>query len=360
MKMSFLLDRYLARMFIGRFVMLLIGLSTLIVFLDLLANADEVLEAAAGDAAALFRYTALRLPTIMSETVTFAVLLAALMTLGALSRHQELVALRSVGVSQFKLFAMLLPASFIIVVPQFFLNDQLVPHTIYQLRAWGVGEYGEQTNGDDDSPVTWVREGADIIRVRYVQIGEQSLSGVTIFRRGSLGNVIDKISAERAVYVDGAWTLYETKRFSVTEGTTTYNDSLYWDGQIHPSLFASLSAHPRELTWRELKRFVDDQSLGNRPQYYYATWLHKKVAGPFGSLVMLLIAVPLAQRFRPDGSSAPMFIVGVAIGFLYFVLDSWSFTTGEVGLIPPLVAAWTPNLIMSTIAGAIAFQFERH
>jgi lipopolysaccharide export system permease protein len=109
-----------------------------------------------------------------------------------------------------------------------------------------------------------------------------------------------------------------------------------------------------------MKRFVDDKSLGNRPQYFYETWLHKKIAGPVGSILMILLAVPLAQRFHREGTLAPMFVIGVAIGFLYFVLDGWSFTTGEAGLLPPVVAAWVPNMIMAVVTGTIAFQFERH
>ena len=360
MKLPFLLDRYMARLFIGRFLALLVGLSALIVLLDLLANADQVLETEAGDGTALFRYTALRLPQIMSDTVIFAVLLAALMTLGALARHHELVALKSVGMSQFQLLAMLLPASLVIVVAHFFLLDQLVPNSIYQLRSWGVGDYGEQSDNDQESSVTWIREGSDIVRVGFVHVGEESLTGVTIFRRNNRGNVIEQITADSARYRNGKWTLYEVERFMVAEGETTYSDHLFWGSQIPPSMFASLSAHPRELSWRELTRFVDDQSLGNRPQYFYQTWLHKKLAGPLGSIIMIIIAIPLAQRFRRDSSSAPMFIIGVAIGFMYFVLDGWSFTTGEAGLLPPLIAAWAPNLIMTIIAGSIAFQFERH
>jgi lipopolysaccharide export system permease protein len=88
--------------------------------------------------------------------------------------------------------------------------------------------------------------------------------------------------------------------------------------------------------------------------------LYKKITGPVSSILMILIAVPLAQRFHREGALAPMFIIGVAIGFLYFVLEGWSFTTGEVGLLPPVVAAWVPNIIMVAVAGMIAFQFERH
>ena len=109
--MTFLLNRYLARIFAARFVALLLGLSVLVMFLDLLANADKVLETGGETMFSLLRYAGLRLPEIMSDTVTFAVLLAALLTLGVLVRHHELVALRSVGISQLKLFSML-PSSY--------------------------------------------------------------------------------------------------------------------------------------------------------------------------------------------------------------------------------------------------------
>ena len=357
--MAFLLDRYLARMFISRFLALLSGLSVLIMFLDLLANADKVLESGGESVTTLLRYAVLRLPEIMSSTTTFAVLLAALLTLGALVRHHELVALRSVGVSQFKLFSMLLPASLLVAVPQFLLDDQVVPRSIHELRVWGVGDYGQDAEGEETS-VTWAREGSDIIRVRYVHVGEEILTGVAIFRRSNEGNIVERILADSARYSGEAWTLYGARRFIVADGAIEVSDTLPWEGRIPPSMFASLSAHPRELTWSEMKRFVDDKSLGNRPQYFYETWLYKKITGPVSSILMILIAVPLAQRFHREGALAPMFIIGVAIGFLYFVLEGWSFTTGEVGLLPPVVAAWVPNIIMVAVAGMIAFQFERH
>ena len=208
--------------------------------------------------------------------------------------------------------------------------------------------------------MTWVRESSEIIRVNYVHVDEEKLTGIAIFRRNGEGNLVERILADTAQYSDGGWTLHGVRRFVLADGLTETSDKLFWGSRIPPSMFASLSAHPRELTWSEMKRFVKKKSLGNRPRYYYQTWLHKKIAGPVGSIIMILIAVPLAQRFHREGTLAPMFVTGVAIGFLYFVLDGWSFTTGEAGLVPPLIAAWTPNIIMAIVASAIALQFERH
>ena len=333
------------------------GLSFLVVILDFLAHAEEVLESSNGEATALFRYTLLRLPEIMSDMIPFSVLLAVLMTLSGLVRMQELVALRSAGVSQFRLILALLPAAILVAGSQFLLNDNLVPGSVRGLRAWGIGDYKELVNNGTQ---TWLRDGDMIISVRAVDDDNNAMHGVTIYLRDADGVLTERIFAAEARRETGGWVLNEVTRIRMSDQSTENFPSMPWNGEFRPALFSSFAVHPRELTFKEVRKFVGETAFGNRPKYFYLTWLHKKIAVPVASLLMLLLTVPLAQRFQREGGHAWMLTIGVAVGFIYFVVDGLTLTIGEAGLLPPVIAAWGPTLLFGLVGASIAFHHERH
>lgn len=352
-----IVNRYLGRIFFANFLLLVGGLSALVVILDFLANADEVIETSGGNPMALLRYAGLRLPEITTELIPFSVLLAALITLSGLLRHNELVSLRSAGFSQFKLLLALIPVGLAVALPHFLIANWAVPGSARALHDWGVGEYGRL--GDDEGEMTWLRDGNNLIRVGRVMVEEQTLGDVTIFVRDGRGNLKQRIRAASARYEPPDWVLVEVQILDIEQNQVRRLDRLPWPGKLQPALFAVVATHPRELSFSDVKQFVDDPEFGNRPQYFYRTWLHKKIALPLSSVLMILLAVPLAQRFQRYGNIAPMMVVGVAVGFSFFVFDGWTLTVGEAGLIPPLVAAWGPTLAFAVIAGAMALHFER-
>ena len=154
--------RYIGRQFLGRFALLLAGLSALVALLDLMAHGGAVV---AGDgAAALGRYLGLRLPLIVSKLIPFSVLVAALLTLVGLVRHRELVVLIGAGVSQFRLILAFLPAVAVIAGAHFWLDDGVAPTAVAELRDWGAGGHSSG-NRVRDGAATWVREGNDVVRV---------------------------------------------------------------------------------------------------------------------------------------------------------------------------------------------------
>lgn len=352
--------RYLSRLLLVRLLILLAGLSAMVVLLDLLANAKDIIASGGEDPLAMFRYAFLRFPDILSKLIPFSVLLATLLTLSRLVRHSELVALGVAGISPLRVLRAFLPAALLVVALQFWLEDQAVPASMGKLRAWGVGDYASAastTNGKGG--MTWIRQGENIVRVRAVERDNHSLSGLTIFRRDGEGNLVERIEAQSAEHVDGRWILHDVTRLKVAVNDVTKIARMPWEGNIRPSLFTSLSTYPRELSFMEVRRFVLDPGFGNRPVYLYETWLHKKIVSPLASLLMMLFAVPLAQRFQREGGIPLILVLGVAVGFLFFVFDGATLSLGEAGLLPPALAAWSPLLIFASGAAAIAFYFER-
>jgi len=86
------LATYLTRLLLTRFALLLIGLTAFLLGLDLMVNANSLLQQGDG-LEALVRYAFLRTPVVVSDLIKIASLLAGLLTFASLIRHGELTAI---------------------------------------------------------------------------------------------------------------------------------------------------------------------------------------------------------------------------------------------------------------------------
>ncbi len=351
------IDRYLTMLFLGRFVLLLFALGALVTMLDFLANGDQVMRATDGSTAEVLRYTWLRLPDILYKVFPITVLLTALVTLTTLVSHGELTALRAAGVSQWRVMLALSPAAVLIAVGQFLLQDQVLPPSVAELRAWGIGEYQAERK-DGMQPATWLRRGTDIVRIAKLDQEAARAEGVVIFHRDMEGNLVHITEAERAELGQDIWLLQEVARTAAGETEPTFSALESWQSGIALSDLAWLTVHPRELSFAEVMRFVDRGGYGNRPQHVYLLWLYKKIATPLASIVIILLAVPLVQRFDRTGGGVLILAGGLALGFVYLTMDELLLAIGEAGLMPPALSATAATMALLAISGAVALHHE--
>jgi lipopolysaccharide export system permease protein len=282
--------------------------------------------------------------------------LAGLLTFAELVRHGELTAMYTAGLSKPRLAAAMLPVALLIALVQFLIEDQAVPAAVGALRTWGIGDYG---SGEDEPAVSWLRHGDDIVRIQRLDAAAGELGGVTIFRRDREGNLIAEIEAASASYEDGSWSLHDVTRSWVGSGAVEHEDRLSWAGELDPSLLAAVIAHPRETPLRQLIQVNRAPGLGTQPSYRYKLWLQERLAAPATTIAMILVVVALA---RPSGGRAAqgwLLAMGVAVGFLCWTFDGLALAIGDLGLVPPALAAWTPLLVFATTAASIMLHQER-
>ncbi len=125
-----------------------------------------------------------------------------------------------------------------------------------------------------------------------------------------------------------------------------------------PAAAGSRSGDPEEMSSADLQYFIANAGFGIRPPHVYSTWQQKRITLFFVALLMVLIAVPLSVQYRRGGGLGQFFAIGVALGFAYFIFEGVSLTMGELGLVPPWMAAWMPMLVFGATATAIAISQE--
>ena len=351
--MSSIIGRYVARLLLGRFIVLLAGLATLMLLLKFLADSDQVIAASDDALKALSFYMVLQLPDVLAELIPVAALLAGLLTFAELGRHSELTAIYAGGLSKTRLAVAILPLVALIGTFQFLVEDQARPAARAELRAWGVGDYDP---ANDDAAATWVRRGTEILRIHKIDLRRRELQGVTIFQRDADGNLIAKIEAARAVPEGGSWMLHDAVRSQVGSAIAEVAARMPWSGDLAPADLELLATNPQEMPLIDLLRVVRHPDLGSQPAYRYQTWLNERLASPVTTAMLLFLTVALARPPRGRAAQGMLIAVGIGIGFLLWTFDGIVLNFGDLGLLPPLLAAWTPVPVIAAIAGSIVLH----
>jgi len=317
---------YLLRLMLPRFLLILIGLLALVIGLDLMVNSNKLLRGGEG-AEALLRYALLRAPTVASEMIKVATLLAGLLTFASLIQHGELTAIWGTGVSQFGLFWRILPAGLLIGGLQFAVDDVGVPRSVEQLRAWGVGEFRESEAGDTGN-ITWIHVGTDIVRIPTENIGTDRLGAFILFQRDPEGSLLARLDVASARFEEGRWILSGVVEAPVKGRPVAHVGERDWPIALDPRSLRLLGTHPRHLSFDQISRFAGGDGQGTWAPYLYRTWLYEKISTCLVPLLMLLLAAALAQQSQRAGRLELLFLGGVAAGFGFFIFNGVTLAMG--------------------------------
>jgi lipopolysaccharide export system permease protein len=353
---------YVSRMLFMQFALMLFGFTALLQLLDLLNNTSKLFERHGLSLSSVLHYVWLRLPDLASFLFPFSVLIAALLVLSRLAQSAEVMAMKAAGLSYWRILACFLPAAFLIAGLHFLVADQVAPVAARAMEDWNAAavDFSADSDKDAQSPV-WARDGFTLARVVVVLDRGQSLSGVTLFLRNSASQFQERIVAGRAEYRDGGWDLYQVERTMIGDTGATEiirQPEWRWETHLNPQHFSDLAATPASLSLRELHSFAANKNVGSRPVYYYETWFNKRLALPIMTLIMLLLAAPVAQSLRRQRGAGFGFMVGIGMGFLYFIADGILQSLGESGMLPPMLAAWSSVILFAAVGVTALIKIE--
>ena len=111
------------------------------------------------------------------------------------------------------------------------------------------------------------------------------------------------------------------------------------------------------MSYGELREHINGLRSSGVNVTEYLVQLHRKLAFPFITLIMALIAVPFAVT---TGKRGAMYGVGagIVLAILYWTAISVFAGVGSAGLMSPVLAAWAPNLVFGSVALYLLFTVK--
>jgi lipopolysaccharide export system permease protein len=353
-------NRYLARQFLALFVPILAGFVLLYVIIDLFDRLDILLrhQATVGSAT---RYFVFKIPLMVTHVVPPAVVTAALIAFGMLGRRNEIIALRAGGVSLAQTAIPILVIAGAISVGALIWNETVVPYSSRKFQYVNNVEIRKrEIRGVLSNRAIWYHGADGFYNIDYVDRIQQTVYDLTIYRLDDQFRLRSVVQVPRAQWVEGRWEATGAVEHAL-DGTTLHSLSLPTQELSIPETlddFLEVQREPEELSYTALRERIQSLASKGIDASHYLVDLHLKLALPFSSAVLGLIAVPIAGRLRRHPSIAATIGLGTAVGFSYWVLLGLSTSLGESGAIPPLVAAWAPNTIYALLAAVLFLWSE--
>jgi lipopolysaccharide export system permease protein len=353
------LTLYMAKMFVVRVFAVLAILVIVLQVLDLLGESDAILRHPGNGQAQILTYVTMRLPGIVQRFLPFCVLLGTIITLATLNQNSEVISMKAAGLSAHQVLAPLFVASLIIAIGSFVFNERVVTRATATLKMWEDADYGKMPSGREAMTNIWVRDGDDLIHADLVEGRGKGtvLTDVSIYDRtgGTLSKVV---TATRARNSASGWQLEKASSFDIASGTRTALGTITVAPAVRPDQFTLASVDGAGLSFTKLREAISDLKAAGRPTASLEAALWHKISGPMSTLLMPLLGAVAAFGLARSGKLFVRAVIGMALGFLYFVADNFGLAMGNLGAYPPLLAAWGPFFLFLLIGEAVLIRTE--
>ncbi len=340
------LARYLFLLAASRILTALAVLVGILQILDLLDITTDILDRGLG-AGGVFYYGLLRLPRLIEQAAPLAVLAGSLFAFAKLAGESAVTAMRSTGISAYRITTLALPAAVLLAIAQLLIGMVVAPRADATLTDWWQSTAPREQAAEPQDVLTF-RVGQEIVMGRPSEDARR-LDDLTIYRRDDTGRLVQRTTAESAAYQGGAWRLVAPRFEAIGDGDVTSGaaQTMTWAENIRPADIQALRTGGATISAAEARRALEG-GVSVRPTSFYDTQIQRAWAAPFACVVMLLLAAPVAlANFR--GGASTLMVQCMAAGLLFLVFDGAFTALGESGAAPPLLAAWAAPAIFSAL-----------
>lgn len=345
-----ILDKYILRELAGPFIFGVAAFSSIFIGTDTLFRLARFIteqHAAIPTVIKLFFYS---LPRIVVLTFPMSMLLASLMAFARLSSSSEIVAMKSGGLSFYRLALPVVITAFFVSIFAIVFMETVVPRANAAYANTVRVEIQKNTlpKSQDHVLIRDVQNGTlqRLIYARKFEPGAKIMYGVDVqeFDNGRLARIEN---AEQAVWDGDRWIMSNGIIYDLSsEGRL--DRTMRFDKQVmasdkSPQEVSNEQKSPSEMTIKELKQQIAALSREYAPTGILEVELYQRLAVPMASLVFALIGTPLGLQPHRSGSSVGLGL-SIIIIFIYYSIMTVSTALGQSATIPPWLGACFPDI----------------
>ncbi|WP_315565814.1 LptF/LptG family permease [Hoylesella pleuritidis] len=350
-----ILDWYIIKKFIGTYIYSIMLIISISIVFDINENLAKFSESHAPLRAIVFDYYLNFIPYFANLFSPLFVFIAVIFFTSKLAGNSEIISMLAAGVSFKRLMRPYMISCVAISILSFFLSAYVIPHgTVIRQNFETI--YKNKTKNTSADNVQ-LQVGAGVIA--YIQHYDNNLKKGYGFCLDKFENKklvshltameiqYDTISDSKNHWKMTNWKVRRLKGLREVITSGIQKDTLI---QMEPTDLVYSKGQQETFTSPELRAYISkqiDRGSGNVVQYQVE--YHKRIAASFASFILTTIGFSLSSRKRKGGMGLYLGI-GLALSFGYIMLQTVSSTFAINADLPPMLAAWIPNIIFAVVA----------
>ncbi|TAN63682.1 LPS export ABC transporter permease LptG [bacterium] len=345
------LTKYILLEFFKIFAMAIAGFIMVFLLVDIFENMNNLMKNKVpfASSAMFFIY---KIPFIVVQTVPIAVLLAVLLTLGMLSKHNEITAIKAGGIRLIGVLKPLFIIGVIISAAILFMNETITPSATKKTEEFRRAWFGSGKLKSFGAEGMWIRTGSGIVNIKYFDIKTKEMRGVTIYKVEKPFTLKTRIQADKLAWDGNIWLAKTATAWHFTRDgslSTETAKNFAFDGLYPPDELIGAEDIQKNMTASELNRYIKNIEADGYSSNRYRTDLYGKLTFPMVSFIMVIVGIPFALKTGRSSGIAGGVGLSVIIAFSYWVVFAASRSLGTNGVVPPVVAAAFPDALFLTI-----------
>ena len=355
-----LIDRYILKKFLGTFIFTMLVITSIAVVIDTSEKADDFVRSGLNARQLIMLYYIGFIPFIMSMIYPLMVFIAVIYFSSKMAGRSEFIAILAGGVRYNRMLRpFIIGAVFLSLI--FWLASQYWVPRANEIRTDFQAVYVDRNSSYNGDPYRnnnfYLRvDPTTFVGFRYYDTVNKSASNFFL-QRVKDNKVVYNVRAETVRWDPQKkdWRLNSVieRHIDGVKETLSRLDSLHVNLNVQPRELRRDDYLKDKLTTPELHQFIHMEEVrGTEGLNTYKVELYHRDATPFSVIIMAVIGAILATR-KIRGGSGLHLAVGIVMAAIFVVMDKFAVTFSTKGSLPPMLAAWLPNIIFSGVAGIL-------
>lgn len=359
-----IIDRYITREFLKTYLIIFMSFAVLFIVIDVIDNLPRLIRSGASTQQAMIYYL-LRLPYLIVLTSPVTVLLTGLFMMNSLSKHNESVAIRAAGISIKRAMLPLFIIGFLISLGIAVIGEYLLPFA-ESTRSY---VYNVQIKGEEpDDQMLKARihyrgQKGELYYFGFFDGYKNTLRIINLTKVDEKTNQItEHMTASSASWKDGKWILEDCEHRRFKDGK-----QIFWKHyprtdlaflEVEPKDFVRITKKTLSLNFMELRDYIGRLKKLGDPSFKEEVDLHMKVSFPLTNLIVIFFFIPIATTNVRSKGRGWIFMLGLVVCFAYLIVVRVIQSLGYNAIIPPIWAAWLPNVVFTLLGFAFLKKAE--
>ena len=337
---------YVNREIFKNFCVIVVVVISIYVAVDFFEKIDDFMEAGLPFSRVLsfFFYN---IPFVVAQIVPVGLFLSILIVFCIMSKSNEIIALRSSGISIYYFLLPLLSIGVLFTILLFFLSEVVVPFTTSKANKIWLSEVRKERLYTTREKNVWIKGNRKITHIKYYDATNRSLHGISINYFDKDFNLIRRVDAKEALFEKEKWVLtnsmVQTLNIDTRSYKVTFNDKEVEPLDFSPEDMKRAMKKSVEMSFKELLSYIRKVEAEGYDATVYRVDLQAKIAFPFICIILCMLGIGISVRGKMSEGIPLVVAYGLGIVFFYWIFNSFCISLGYGEVLPAWVAVWVAN-----------------